>query len=127
MVLDSSAVLAIFYKEEYGSWCAKQLDEATGVLRMSTVNLAECLILAEDRDHAAAARQLQADLELRGVAFIAPDAEQARTAALARHRYPLNLGDCLAYALARVTDDTLLTLDRDFKSTDISVLLPPRS
>lgn len=107
-------------------WCAKQLDETQGALRMSTVNLAECLILAEDRENAAAAQRMQATLESRGVALIPPDAEQARIAAQARHRYPLNLGDCFAYALAQVTGDTLLTLDRDFKGTDISVLLPPR-
>lgn len=126
MVLDSSAVLAIFYKEEHGTWCAKQLDEAHGGLRMSTVNLAECLILVEDCQDSVAAQQMQAELESRGVAFIPPDTEQARIAAQARHRYPLNLGDCFAYALAQITGDTLLTLDRDFKSTDISVLLPPR-
>lgn len=126
MVLDSSAVLAIFYKEEHGAWCAKQLDEATGRLRMSTVNLAECLILVEDRQDSAAAIRIQTELEARGVAFIPPDVEQARIAAQARHRYPLNLGDCFAYALAQVTGDPLLTLDRDFKGTDISAMLPPR-
>ncbi|HEX3557202.1 MAG TPA: type II toxin-antitoxin system VapC family toxin [Thermoanaerobaculia bacterium] len=29
-----------------------------------------------------------------------PDVEQARIVAEARFRYPLNLGDCFAYALA---------------------------
>lgn len=44
-----------------------------------------------------------------------------------RLRYPLNLGDCFAYALAKQEDCPLLTLDRDFRNTDIEVILPRRT
>ena len=47
-------------------------------------------------------------------------------AAAARLRYPFNLGDCFAYALAKEQNEPLLTLDRDFRRADIPVILPPR-
>lgn len=47
-----------------------------------------------------------------------------RKSRLARLRYPLNLGDCFAYALAKDEDRTLLTLDRDFRRSDLRVILP---
>lgn len=41
--------------------------------------------------------------------------------------FPLKLGDCFAYALAKTENCPLLTLDRDFRATDIAALLPPRT
>jgi uncharacterized protein with PIN domain len=35
-----------------------------------------------------------------------------------------NMGDCFAYALAKEEDCPSHTVDRDFKNTDISVVLP---
>jgi ribonuclease VapC len=58
------------------------------------------------------------------IRLVAPTPEQAEIAAEARVRYPLNLGDCFAYALARHEDCPLLTLDRDFRRTDVKVVLP---
>jgi uncharacterized protein with PIN domain len=59
-----------------------------------------------------------------GIQFIAPDQEQAHIAAQARLRYPLNLGDCFAYALAVKERCPILTLDKDFKALDHSVIHP---
>ena len=56
--------------------------------------------------------------------LVPPTAEQAETAALARPRYALNLGDCFAYALAKQEDCPLLTLDRDFRRTDVKAITP---
>ena len=36
----------------------------------------------------------------------------------------IQLGDCFAYALARDEDCPLLTLDRDFRRTDITIIVP---
>ena len=77
----------------------EQLEKGKGELRMSTVNLAEALILLEDRQPRLF-EQLRTRLLTSGIRFVAPDAEQATTAAAARLRLPLNLGDCFAYALA---------------------------
>lgn len=38
----------------------------------------------------------------------------------ARHKAGLNFGDCLAYALAKTTGETLLFKGEDFKKTDIA-------
>ena len=53
-----------------------------------------------------------------------PTESHAEIAARARLRYPLNLGDCFAYALAKDEDQALLTLDRDFRRSDLKVILP---
>jgi hypothetical protein len=66
---------------------------------MSTVNLAEALIRIRDRQPQRA-DELSAHLLNSGIRFIAPDEAQAAIAARARHAFPLNLGDCFAYALA---------------------------
>lgn len=123
MVVDTSAVLAILFGEAHGPWAAERLQENVGSLCMSTVNLAETLILLRDRQPARYADLETAILES-GIRFVAPDPEQARQAAEARIRFPLNLGDCFAYALARSEGCPLLTLDRDFRHVDIPVVLP---
>jgi ribonuclease VapC len=101
-----------------------RLAECEGELRMSTVNLTEVLILLRDRQP-----QLADELEVRlldsGIRFVPPDADQARTVAAARLRYPLNLGDCFAYALAVSERCPILTLDADFRRVDVEVVLPP--
>jgi ribonuclease VapC len=91
---------------------------------MSTANLAEAMILIRDRQPVRA-DELEQLLLASGIRFVAPDVEQARVAARARLKYPLNLGDCFAYALATAGDDSILTLDRDFRATDHPVVLPP--
>lgn len=93
---------------------------------MSTVNLTECLIILRQRlpDQF---QELSKRLLASSIEFIAPDDSQAAIAARARFQYPLNLGDCFAYALARSQNLPLLTLDTDFRATDVTVLLPPSS
>ena len=90
---------------------------------MSTVNLAECLILIRDRNPSGYDKLSE---RLRGepIRFVPPSASQAQIAAQARVKYPLNLGDCFAYALAKENNEALITLDRNFKRLDIEVLLP---
>lgn len=123
MVVDTSILLAVLFDEGDAAWAIARLDENAGSLRMSTVNLAETLILLRDRQP-----QLYDDLESRvlgsGIRFVAPDFEQARIAARARMQYPLNLGDCFAYALAVVERTSILTLDRDFRAVDRPVVTP---
>jgi len=123
VIVDTSVVLAVFFGEEHAEWAVSKLEEHATELRMSTVNLTECLILLEDRQP-----QLFDELAERlltgGIRFVAPDVSQAQIAAGARLRYPLNLGDCFAYALARAEGVPILTLDEDFRAVDVPVLLP---
>jgi ribonuclease VapC len=124
VVVDTSALVAVLFDEEHGAWAAARMEELAGDLRMSTVNLAETLILVRDR-RPGIADAIEQTLLDGGIRYVAPDAEQARLAAAARLRYPLNLGDCFAYALARTEACPILTLDPDFRRTDCEVLLPP--
>jgi len=125
LVVDSSILLSIVFNEDKGPWCLKQVQDHAAELMMSTVNYAEVLILISDRQPKLAL-QLRDQISALPIRFIAPSLQQAEIAAQARMKFPLNLGDCFAYALAKEQDCGLLTLDRDFRNTDLLVLLPPR-
>ncbi|MCU0225947.1 MAG: type II toxin-antitoxin system VapC family toxin [Acidobacteria bacterium] len=125
MVVDTSILIAILFNEEHGPWALDQLQAQRGALCMSTLNLAEVLILCEDRQPRLFA-ELQEMVLSSSIRFVPPSVGQAALAAAARGRFPLNLGDCFAYALAKEESLPLLTLDRDFRKTDIPVVLPPR-
>jgi len=90
---------------------------------MSTVNFAEALILIQDRQRQLFGEIREAILSS-PIRLVAPSPRQAEIATFARLRFPLNLGDCFAYALARDEDCPLRTLDRDFRRTDIAVIVP---
>ena len=123
MVVDTSTLLAILFFDPGTEWAVAQLEEHAAELRMSTVNLSETLIRVRDRQP-----QLADDLETElldsGIRFVPPDAEQCRLAAEARARFPLNLGDCFAYALAVSEGVPILTLDPGFSRVDHPVVLP---
>ncbi|HUJ23878.1 MAG TPA: type II toxin-antitoxin system VapC family toxin [Bryobacteraceae bacterium] len=123
MVVDTSILLAILFNETFGPWAADQLQESREDLLMSTVNYAEALILVEDRQPNLIA-EIREAIQESSLRLVAPTREQAELAAAARLRYPLNLGDCFAYALAKHENCPLLTLDRDFRKTDLTVVLP---
>ena len=123
MVVDTSILLAVFFNEAGGPWALDQLQKNRHQLWMSTVNYAEALILIHDRQPQLF-RQIRDKIEESSIRLVPPTAEQAEVAALARLRYPLNLGDCFAYALARQEGCPVLTLDRDFRRTDLKAILP---
>ncbi|MEP7351809.1 MAG: type II toxin-antitoxin system VapC family toxin [Acidobacteriota bacterium] len=125
MVLDTSAILAIFLNEEHGPWALDQVQANRGRLLLSTVNYTEMLILGQDRQPRRA-KELQFLIQESSVQLIPPDHIQAEIAAAARLRFPLNLGDCFAYALAKVEGCAILTLDADFRKTDIEIIHPGR-
>jgi ribonuclease VapC len=123
VVVDASAVLAVLFAEPEAHWAAAQLGDPGLELVMSTVNLAEVLTRLEDRQPARFAA-LEAAVLGAGLRFVAPDATQARAAAQARVRLPLNLGDCFTYALSVAEDAPILTLDRDFQRCGRPLLAP---
>ena len=117
--------MAIVFEEAHAEWAIEQLTAHAAALRMSTVNLAEVLILVRDRQPGLY-DEIEAQLMELGLRFVAPDVEQARVAAAARLRFPLDLGDCFAYALACAEDCPILTLDDDFRATDREAVIPTR-
>jgi ribonuclease VapC len=123
MVVDTSALLAMLLNEPPAAWVAEQLRANRRNLLMSTVNLAETLIRLRSI-LAGGAGAVETDLLNGSVRFVAPTVEQARQAAIARGRFPLNLGDCFAYALSVAEDCPILTLDDDFRRCDRPVVMP---
>jgi ribonuclease VapC len=123
VVVDTSALLTVFFNEKFGPWVIDQLQTHASDLSMSTVNYAELLILVRDRQPKAFSEVGEA-IQSSSIRLVPPSAHHAEIAASARLRYPLNLGDCFAYALAKEENSPLLTLDRDFRRTDVSPIIP---
>lgn len=90
---------------------------------MSTVNLAETLILIRDRQPSHFEAIHDEILSL-GIEFVPPTQRDADEVARARLAFPLNFGDCFAYVLARGGRGPVLTLDRKFQRTDAAVICP---
>jgi ribonuclease VapC len=126
MIIDTSAILAIFFAEHHGKWVIEQLSNSNENLLMSTVNLTETLIRIKDKQP-----KLFDDIENKllnsDIRFIAPDVEQAQIATQARLEFPLNLGDCFAYALAKQKNQPILTLDTDFLALNWEIIIPANS
>jgi ribonuclease VapC len=116
-------LLAVFLDEDSGPWVSEQLEANQPALRMSVVNYTELLILIADRRPSELA-EIRQRVERSVIRLVPATVEHAEIAAKARRRYPLNLGDCFAYALAKEQACPLLTLDRDFRRCDIEVVLP---
>ena len=93
---------------------------------MSSVNYVEVLILVGDR-FPRRVDEVRELIDSSEIQIVSATRRQAEIAAKARLKYPLNMGDCFAYALAKEEDCPLLTLDRDFRNTDIGVVLPKRA
>jgi ribonuclease VapC len=123
MVVDTSVILSVFFKESYSAWAIAQMNQHALELRMSTVNLTETLIRLQDRQPQLF-RMLEDKLLYSGVRFVSPDIEQSKLAAKARMQFPLNLGDCFAYALAIQEGCSILTLDKDFLKLDYKIVHP---
>jgi ribonuclease VapC len=128
MVIDTSALAAIFFRERERDEFLKAITSvATRLISAATV--LETGMVLEARQGDAAGREF--DLFIVRAAFeIVPfDAEQADLARSAwrkygkgRHPAALNFGDCFAYALAKSTGEPLLAKGTEFALTDIAVL-----
>ena len=130
MIVDSSALLAILYREpdapDY-----EQLIATTPNCRMSVANALEASIVVESRGGAEAGAELDAFLESTGIELAPVTVEQLSEARRAWRRFgkgnhpaALNFGDCFAYALATVMGEPLLFKGDDFARTDIAAALP---
>lgn len=123
MIVDTSVLVSVLFNEPLSGWCAELLEENKNALTMSTVNLCELLMVATDRIQNGADYLIEA-MPYSGMKFVPPSTSHAYLAAQARFQFPLNLGDCFAYALAKEQDEPLITLDKDFLKTDIQVICP---
>jgi len=130
MVIDTSAIVAIFFGERDAGVYRDCIAEDP-VRLISAATFLEAAMVIEGRFGEAGGTELdlwshKAGLEI--VAVTSEHADQARRAwrrfGKGRHPAGLNYGDCFSYALARLTGETLLYKGNDFSKTDISSACP---
>ena len=125
MILDSSALVAILFKEPEAERLAAMIRD-TDTTAIAAPTLLETAIVAEGRTLPGMAAKLDAlmvAIRPEIVPFTAEHASLARDAwrryGKGRHKAGLNLGDCFAYALAKERGQALLFKGDDFAATDI--------
>jgi ribonuclease VapC len=129
MILDSSAVLAILFREPGFEAFEKALANAP-TCRISAASFVEISILLESRAGDAAIRQCDALFRQARIIIEPVNEEEALLArqgysdyGKGRHPAGLNFGDCFSYALAKSTGEPLLFKGADFAQTDIQSVL----
>jgi ribonuclease VapC len=125
MVIDTSALVAML-SDEPEAERFEALVEADPVRLMSTASYLETAIVVESRLGEAGGRELDLWLHRAAVDLVAVHPEQAHAARVAYRRYGkgrhvagLNYGDCVAYALAKISGEPLLFKGDDFTRTDL--------
>jgi ribonuclease VapC len=128
MVIDTSALLAIFLAEpERKHYLDSILNAETRVI--SAANVLETGIVLEARRGEAAGREFDLFVVRANLEVVSVDGEQVEIARSAwrkygkgRHPAALTFGDCFAYALAKSLGEPLLAKGGDFTQTDIEIL-----
>ena len=125
MVVDTSALLAILQDEPERHAIADAIERAEA-RRVSAANFVEASVVLDARHGAEGIRMLDRLLEIAAIDVVPVDVQQARLArdgwhrfGKGRHRAALNMGDCAAYALSRVSGEPLLFKGDDFPHTDV--------
>ncbi len=130
MILDSSAIVAVFLKEPSADKILAMISEAERIA-VSAATLVEAGIVLSYRK----GRQMQHTLELFCQKLdieSLPFTDEHREVALhawwhfGKSRAPaaLNFGDCIAYATAKLAGEPLLCIGGDFSKTDLAVVQP---
>jgi ribonuclease VapC len=133
MIVDTSAVVAIAFKEPQARQLAAILSQATRP-RISAPNYVETALVISRYAGREGLPELDELLAAAGVTIAAFTAEHARLAREAHrrfgrgsgHRAGLNLGDCFSYALAQACQEPLLYVGNDFVHTDVAAAWAPR-
>jgi ribonuclease VapC len=131
IVVDSSAIIAIFRQEQDAGNFARGIAADDDPV-MSAANLVETSIVLRGLKDIApekAERWLDDFMTAAGIRIEPVTPDQAQLARLAHlkfgkgtgHGAALNYGDCFAYALAKALDAPLLCKGNDFPLTDISI------
>lgn len=126
MVIDSSAVLAIFADEPEAESFERALS-VDPVRLMSAANVLEAAIVIEARWGDAGGIHYDLWLQKAAIETIPVERSHVEAARRAwrrfgkgRHPAGLNFGDCFAYALAAMTGEPLLYKGDDFSRTDLA-------
>ena len=129
MVIDTSAVAAILFREDDWQVYAAVTDRVSPRL-ISAVSRVEMSCVIESRKRDPGRVLLERFLALISAEVVDVSVHQATLAIEAfrrfgkgRHPAALNIGDCFAYALASATAQPLLFKGGDFGLTDIASVL----
>ena len=127
MIIDTSAMIAILYREPEAEAFAQLIHDADAC-RISVANYVEMAVVIESQLGAEGMRQAEAFFRRAGIVIEPVTVEHGELACQAfvdfgrgRHKAGLNYGDCFSYALAKVTGEPLLFKGHDFGQTDIMV------
>lgn len=125
MIVDTSAIVAILYREPEAADFTRLIHDAE-MCRISVANYVELSMVIEHQLGPEGMRQAEAFFRRAGVTIepvTVDHGDLARQAFLdfgkGRHKAGLNFGDCFSYALAKATGEALLFKGNDFKQTDI--------
>jgi ribonuclease VapC len=129
MVIDTSALLAIFLAEAEREPFLNAIISAP-VCLLSAANALETGIVLEARRGEALGREFDLFVYRAALQIVPVDADQVEIARRAwrmfgkgRHPAALNFGDCFAYALARSSGEPLLAKGEDFRRTDVQLVV----
>ena len=125
MILDTSAMVAILYREPEAAAFARLIHDSE-LCRISVATYLELSMVVENQLGAEGMRQAESFFRRAGIVIEPVTIEQgdlARQAFLdfgkGRHKAALNYGDCFSYALAKATGEPLLFKGNDFNQTDV--------
>ena len=132
MIVDSSALVAIVHAEPDARTYSDALSAATDV-GMSAASYLEAGIVVDGIGDPVASRVFDNIIAQSQISIEAFSAEQAVIARQAYrdfgkgsgHPARLNFGDCMSYALAKVTGRPLLFKGDDFCHTDVAPAIDP--
>lgn len=128
MIVDSSALLALVFREP-GHGEIRQALTAAEVVAAGAPTLTETGIVLEARLGADAHGLLERILDEFGIQEVSFGAVHWREAldgfrrfGKGRHPAGLSFGDCMTYAVARLTGEPLLCVGDDFPQTDLALV-----
>jgi len=126
MIVDTSALVAILYREPEAAAFVQLIHDAD-VCRLSVASHLELFMVVESQLGPEGTRQAQAFIRRAGIVLEPVTVEQDDLARQAfvdfgkgRHPAGLNFGDCFSYALAKATGEPLLFKGTDFAKTDVA-------
>ena len=130
MIVDTSAIIAILRAEPEAEAFAKAIEVAR-VRRVSAANYVEAAAVIDGARDPIASRRFDDFFTEASFTVEAVSLQQARIAREAYrdfgkgsgHAAQLNLGDCFAYALAKVMREPILFKGKDFIHTDLTPAL----
>jgi ribonuclease VapC len=129
MIVDSSALLCVFFDEPDALVFVRAMRGAT-ILRIGAPTYFESCIVAGTRHGSEALPELDRLVRISNIEIVAFTKSAALFASdvfmrygKGRHPAGLNFGDCMSYALAKTEMMPLLFKGNDFRLTDIEAAL----